>query len=386
MGHQQINNLSIRLNTGFSLLNRAKLLVWLIVLLLLILIQGCTAPKQAPVLKVNVGDNYSGIAVSAERRLVFTNAKSKENSIGVENPAICAEPSPDATQSLLSIFSLGTEKTSTAGKKSQLGITELIQTIPFQLFTRSQGVQFYRDSIFALCQMAINGWISTKKDGKEEITNKYNELLLQAISDYSKNPTNKNKKIIDKIDSYKDQLSTSPSLTYIQLIEDYQKAIHEYYKNIGTYNQKVKEHIAEINNHDKKIDQYNQLFLKVITDYSTNPTTTNEMKLQRIASLKNTLLLGSPVKKLPTIEMPPYPVLTELEYAMYKIRRDAKEIIIKEVSDPETQKKLRETYAELLLEKKKTEALLKSERAEINEAKAELLKEIFQQLDIQIGD
>ncbi|MXX98598.1 MAG: hypothetical protein F4Y58_01635, partial [Gammaproteobacteria bacterium] len=135
-----------------------------------ILLQGCGAHRENPTIEISIGEKYDGYAVSAERRLVLAKGDS-----------ICAEPSPDAAQALLSLFSLsgslggtaagnmsagtatqqretGGQAGADAGVNARAAMSELIQTTPFQLFNRSQGVQFYRDSIQALCQMTMNEW------------------------------------------------------------------------------------------------------------------------------------------------------------------------------------------------------------------------------------
>ena len=158
-----------------------KTVFGLIILFLLIaLLQGCGQHRQKPIIDTKVSQIHPSLAVSAERRLVIANTEKK---------TVCAEPSPDVAQALLSIFSIGGEKTGTTGTKSQVGLTELLQTTPFQLFNRSQGVQFYRDSIFALCQMAMNSWISVTPITTDTLVTSYitgMEQYYEALNDYNK--------------------------------------------------------------------------------------------------------------------------------------------------------------------------------------------------------
>ena len=173
--------------TFFRIITR--LLLWLI-MLLPILLQGCGRYQNNPVIDVDIGDHYPGLAVSAERRLILAHIKE-----GSGIPTICAEPSPDAAQALLSLFSLSGEQTIPTGQGTHAGITELIETTPFQLFSRSQGVQLYRDSIFALCQMAMNKWVS----GSIAVDYSTQEVYQEAVRNYYQVLIGYNSGLIDNI-------------------------------------------------------------------------------------------------------------------------------------------------------------------------------------------
>ena len=68
---------------------------------------------------------------------------------------VCAESHPEATQSLNSDFEL-------EGKVENIDITKVLRGLETKVkstFTRSQGLQFYRDGAFQLCQAYLNGFI-----------------------------------------------------------------------------------------------------------------------------------------------------------------------------------------------------------------------------------
>ena len=78
------------------------------------------------------------------------------------NGKICAEPPPDAAGQFAATFAAALsgpmkEKTISANTQATLALSMK------QLFQRSQGVQFYRDAIFALCNIYINNAISPKQ-------------------------------------------------------------------------------------------------------------------------------------------------------------------------------------------------------------------------------
>ncbi len=300
-----------------------KTVFGLIILFLLIaLLQGCGPYLHRPIIKTNVG-NHPALAVSADRRLVIANTDKK---------TVCAEPSPDAAQALLSIFSIGEEKTGTTGTKSQLGFTELLQTTPFQLFMRSQGVQFYRDSIFALCQMAMNRWISITPITTDTLVTSY----ITAMGKYYTN------------------------------LEDYNRArLDFYYSQQKPYNETLK--------------QYNEELVKATERYNTSPTTNNKSALDIIIQNKKQIMNVQHFLEPPP--EPAYPIRTELEIAMQYTRRDAKEIIIEEVKNSELQKPLREMHAKLI---KDMENAKNAQDMAVSKAKLEIMEKILKQLGIGI--
>ncbi|MBS0367477.1 MAG: hypothetical protein JSR67_16805 [Proteobacteria bacterium] len=86
-------------------------------------------------------------ATTPERRVVLMN---------VTNDRVCAEPSPDAGENLSYNLSaaLSAKKT---GAEADANFAQALQSAVQSLFTRTQGVQFYRDGMFSLCLAYMNG-------------------------------------------------------------------------------------------------------------------------------------------------------------------------------------------------------------------------------------
>ncbi|WP_426111353.1 hypothetical protein [Massilia sp. PWRC2] len=128
---------------------------------------GCsflTSPTEKPVI-----EDHSGVlgtfATVAERRMIVTK---KNYSNGAENnpgyySSFCAEPPPDSTQSIASSLTaaLRADASQDKGKQSVSAeaARELITTAK-SLFSRSQGVQLFRDGVYNLCQAHLNAAIS----------------------------------------------------------------------------------------------------------------------------------------------------------------------------------------------------------------------------------
>ena len=104
------------------------------------------------------------LSTKAERRLVlmdrYKKKKSKdkydEDENGEYELKVCAESHPEATQSLNSDFKL-------EGEVENIDITKFLRALETKVkstFTRSQGLQFYRDGAFQLCQAYFNGLIT----------------------------------------------------------------------------------------------------------------------------------------------------------------------------------------------------------------------------------
>ncbi|MEM6972265.1 MAG: hypothetical protein AAF577_05615 [Pseudomonadota bacterium] len=118
-----------------------------------------------PVIKENVGPvidipglgpDTGVLALRPDRRLTIF----KETDQG-QGRLFCSEPSPDVADAAASIFTLQgqlelQQQGGTSGSGS-LGIGNAIALQPNQIFSRTQGVQFYRDRSFQLCQMFLNG-------------------------------------------------------------------------------------------------------------------------------------------------------------------------------------------------------------------------------------
>lgn len=141
----------------------------LICTILIALIGGCSfANKNTDASIIPIGNEgelrpidekeYKGVSTQADRRLIITKLM-KENGL----PAICAEPFPEGTAAL-NIFL----KRESAAKdaKTEVSFKEEDQYsrevgLPFQTHP---AVKFYRDGVFALCQAALNGWVTVKDE------------------------------------------------------------------------------------------------------------------------------------------------------------------------------------------------------------------------------
>lgn len=357
------------------------LLLWL-VLSSTTLLLGCSS-KLSSVISTKINTNHPALALSAERRLV----------IGKNNQdVICAEPSPDATQSLLSIFSLGGKGTGLTGKESELGLTDILQTVPFQLFARSQGVQFYRDSIFALCQMAMNNWVSTTLPGTDwETEREYRKAYAnytKTLNEYYEN-YNKNANLLsgsynctpphgcNKPDPPSPPKHPSPDS---QIETKYRQAMESYYDGYTGYTTELQKYYLSVNTHnDIVISGHNQKVISATEKYNISPTSINKSELEGLITAKEAL---APLQTFPYPPKPP--MQTELEYAMQETRKEAQKIIMREVSDPEVQRELKQLQAKLTKALSEAKKSAQEVEAKIKEAQLQLLKEIFKQLNIEI--
>ena len=151
-----MNFLKTSLSTSEPLSSR-KLLMSLSLCSVVFVLTGCaafTAPKEQPVIEDKVGENFGVLAVTAERRAIIFGRK------GVNAGRICAEPSPDVAESLVSSLKVIAEASAKRGDleaKAGFEFGKTLATAISTLFVRSQGIQFMRDSTYALCQAHLNG-------------------------------------------------------------------------------------------------------------------------------------------------------------------------------------------------------------------------------------
>lgn len=124
---------------------------------------GCsslTPPMEKPVI-----EDHSGVlgtfATVAERRMVVT--KKNYDAGHPDHPGFhstfCAEPPPDSTQSIASSLTAALRADATQDKHKQSVSAEVAReliTTAKSLFTRSQGVQLFRDGVYNLCQAELN--------------------------------------------------------------------------------------------------------------------------------------------------------------------------------------------------------------------------------------
>lgn len=139
-------------------------------------VSGCgvsyfTEPKSNPVIEDRLGNPLGGeiigtLATTAERRIVL--APLQGENVG----KFCAEPSPDAAEALVATFKAALEGSATTASSAEGQVKgELARSIATSigaLTKRSQGLQFFRDGVFALCQSRMNGFIEDEDEFKEQ--------------------------------------------------------------------------------------------------------------------------------------------------------------------------------------------------------------------------
>lgn len=116
------------------------------------------------------GEKVGTLATAADYRVVYVRLDSKKDK--KEWSRICAEPSPDAAAEFSSALAGNIKDNKT---QIDAGVAANMAAAMQQLFHRSQGVQFYRDGSFALCNMYMNDVIS-----KPEYLAAMNKLLEKS--------------------------------------------------------------------------------------------------------------------------------------------------------------------------------------------------------------
>lgn len=141
-------------------------------------LSGCsyfTSPIEKPVIEDHSG-HLGTFATVAERRMVITK-KVYENMSGeyAYQSKFCAEPPPDATQSIASVLTAAVKGSADGAKGNPqiaIEVAKSLETTAKSLFQRSQGVQLFRDGVYNLCQANLNGAIT---DAQYEVL--YRKLL-----------------------------------------------------------------------------------------------------------------------------------------------------------------------------------------------------------------
>lgn len=130
-------------------------------------------------------EDHSGLvgtfATVAERRMVITQKKFETSAKDhPDNPGyvslFCAEPPPDSTQSIASSLTAALKAEASQGNNKQgidAGTAQALITTARSMFTRSQGIQLFRDGVYNLCQAHLNGAIKA-----DEYSTNFNNLLL----------------------------------------------------------------------------------------------------------------------------------------------------------------------------------------------------------------
>ncbi|HSE76863.1 MAG TPA: hypothetical protein VLG66_02590 [Alphaproteobacteria bacterium] len=118
-------------------------------------------PKTNPVIEDRISNAAGTLATTAERRLVLMPLDDANRG------KFCAEPSPDAAESIASTFKTALEGEATVKGEGQDVAAKLKAELVKNLLTsvaaltrRTQGLQFYRDGVFAYCQARMNGFMS----------------------------------------------------------------------------------------------------------------------------------------------------------------------------------------------------------------------------------
>lgn len=117
-------------------------------------LMGC-ASERAPVQEEELFSwfghlEYSYIATAPERRIVV---------FRFDDNLVCAEPPADAADQVASALGAGL-KGDYAGIGGQINFSNELATTVKQLGRRTQALQLYRDRVFNLCIMLLNGRLS----------------------------------------------------------------------------------------------------------------------------------------------------------------------------------------------------------------------------------
>lgn len=129
----------------------------------LLLCSGCgvaafAEPKTNPVIEDRIGSVAATLATTAERRIVLF------PTVGGNEGKFCAEPSPDTAESIAATFKASLEASGKATDKGEgkvnAEIAKALLTSVAALTKRSQGLQLYRDGVYALCQSRMNDFVS----------------------------------------------------------------------------------------------------------------------------------------------------------------------------------------------------------------------------------
>jgi len=134
-------------------------------LILVPTISGCASyfTPRPPIVEDRVGvwgsEKVATLATAPDYRVVYIRL--------AEDAKLCAEAPADAAAQFGSTFAAAL--TSPTGgptpltAEAKLGLAVAMK----QLFTRSQGIQFFRDGVFALCNMYLNGVLDSAQYREE---------------------------------------------------------------------------------------------------------------------------------------------------------------------------------------------------------------------------
>ncbi len=153
----------------------------LLSMILVATLSGCTLftdPLKQPVIEDHTDNGW----FSKDKMTVFsTTAARREVIVKFPDNKFCAEPPPDVAESLTSSIAVAAQ----GSAKAQPGTPEFTASIDAvktlatsirTLFTRSQGVQLFRDGLFHLCQAYLNCGIK-----ETEYVDLYKDLLKKSL-------------------------------------------------------------------------------------------------------------------------------------------------------------------------------------------------------------
>lgn len=103
------------------------------------------------------------MAIKAERRMIF----SQPNVRPEERVKFCSEPPPDIAESFSDSIKTALNASVEKGSDKMTGSLEMARdyaTAVSAIYTRSQGVQLFRDASFTLCQAYLNGALQGDMD------------------------------------------------------------------------------------------------------------------------------------------------------------------------------------------------------------------------------
>jgi hypothetical protein len=150
-------------------------------MILVAALSGCTLftdPLKQPVIEDHTDNGW----FSKDKMTVFsTTAARREVIVKFPDNKFCAEPPPDVAESLTSSIAVAAQGSAKAqpGSPEFTASIEAVKTLATSirtLFTRSQGVQLFRDGLFHLCQAYLNHGIK-----EPEYVALYNDLLKKSL-------------------------------------------------------------------------------------------------------------------------------------------------------------------------------------------------------------
>lgn len=195
---------------GISNFARAALRVGLTLLMPfgLAACDGGFGGRLDPVIASPLGPDVHALATGAERRLVLAaqidefvptgktviiDGTKREVLTVREKGAlvVCAEPSPDALEALSASVAARIEAARGQDLQAKAELTRDITTSVGSVLKRSQGLQLFRDGVFALCQGSMNGLRTPELIAKEfrNLTNQSAELIMMEIKSDGWNAT-----------------------------------------------------------------------------------------------------------------------------------------------------------------------------------------------------